>query len=213
MKFKNILFDLDGTLANSYEGVTNSVKYALEKMGIEVKNRDLLRVFIGPPLIHTFREKYGMSQQEGERAVDLYREYYTPKGVYENALYPGTETLLKYIEENGGESYVVTSKPQGFAETVVKSLNIDKYFKFIQGVSFDSCEVTKDILIKSVMEKFGMDKNDTVMIGDTRFDIVSANKVGITSIGVLHGFGGMRELTESRADIIVKDFSELKNIL
>ncbi len=211
MNFRHIIFDLDGTLVNSYYGITNSVKYALEGMDRVAEEREKLRKFIGPPLVHTFMKDYDMTREEGDRAVALYREYYTDKGINECELFPGIKELLEYLEKNGADMYIATSKPQKFTEAIIKNLGIDKYFRFVRGVSFSEAEAEKDFLIEDIIEKFGLDKKDAVMIGDTKFDIEAANRVGVTSVGVLYGFGGKEQLKES--DIIVKEVSELKNIL
>ncbi len=211
MRYKHIIFDLDGTLSNSYCGITNAVKYALEAMGIEVKSRKELKKFIGPPLIHTFMGSYGMNRSEGDRAVELFREYYTEKGVYENSLFEGEKELLSYIKSGGGKMYIATSKPQKFAETVLDFLKISDYFTFVRGVSFEEAETEKDMLIEDIINKFGLDKSETVMVGDTRFDIEGAKKAGVTAVGVLYGFGEMEEL--KKADATAETALQLKDIL
>ncbi len=213
MKFKHIIFDLDGTLSNSYYGITNGVSYALQKMGITPKNRSELRKFIGPPLVQGFMEYYGMSRQEGDRAVKLYREYYTDKGIYENELYEGIEDVLKYIEKNGGKMYIATSKPQKYTEIILKYLKIEKYFTYVRGVGFDTAEVTKDVLINDICEKFNLKKQETIMVGDTKFDISGAKNAGITALGVMYGFGTENQLRENGADIIVNTPIEMTEVL
>ena len=125
---KYLLFDLDGTLTDPGEGITNSVAYALRKFGIEVENRAELYKFIGPPLVNSFMEYYGFSREDAERALAYYREYFAPHGIFENEIYPGIAGMLERLDGAGKTLILATSKPQEFAKKILEHFEIDRYF-------------------------------------------------------------------------------------
>lgn len=213
LTYQNILFDLDGTLTDPFEGLANSVQYSLKKMGLQEPDRTSIRRFIGPPLIHSYMEFYGLSRTDAERAVAYYREFYTVKGLYQNRVYPGMESLLSALKQADARLFVATSKPQGFAEEVLRHFGLTPYFEHIEGVAIDNCEVEKAVLMQALLQKFLLDKKETAMVGDRKYDIQSANKVGICSIGILHGYGSRAEFEACGAKVIVKDSYALKDYL
>ena len=140
--YNTVLFDLDGTLTDSAPGIINSVKYALKKLNIEV-NEKTLNNFIGPPLINSFAKYYGMTQEESRNAVNIYREYFADKGMFENSVYPGIEDSLKKLKEAGKRLLVCTAKPEVFAETILKHFHLDGYFDYIGGSLMDETRTSK----------------------------------------------------------------------
>lgn len=207
-----ILFDLDGTLVNSEEGVTKSVRYALEKCGIiENDPKNLLR-FIGPPLIDSFTEFYGMSVEEATEAIKHYRVRYDEKGVYENEIMPGVENALKILKENGKKIALATSKPHIYAKEVLKSLNLDKYFDILVGAEFDGTRNDKAEVVKEVLAQAGECKSP-VMVGDRMYDILGAKKNNVPCIGVSFGFAPEGELEEYGAVKIADSTEELIEFL
>ncbi len=206
--FDTILFDLDGTLTDSYPGITNSVKYALNKMGYEIPSDERLREFIGPPLFDEF-SRMGMDKETAEAAVRAYREYYPEKGVFECTLIDGAEELLAELKRRGKYIALATSKPQVFAKMILKHFGIEKYFDFIGGASLDDKISTKEQVLRYVLEKTGADPAQCVLVGDRFYDIVGAHKAGMKCIAVLVGYGSRGEFEEHNADIICETLGDV----
>ncbi len=210
---KNIFFDLDGTLTDPAEGITNSVAYALSKFGIEVSDKKTLSCFIGPPLISAFMEYYGFTKENAEKALTYYREYFAPKGIFENAVIEGIPELLAELKAKGKRLYVATSKPEIFAIQILEHFGLDGYFDGIYGSTMDETRNTKDAVIAYALIESGADKNDTVMVGDRHHDIDGAKKNHMRSVGVLFGYGSREELEVAGTDEIAETVTELKEIL
>ncbi len=214
MGYHYILFDLDGTLTDPVVGITNSVMYALKKYGIEVSNRSELYKFIGPPLWDSFESYYGFSREEAKNAVEYYREYYREKGIYENSVYDGIEDLLKRLKEKNKILIVATSKPEVFAKQILVHFDIAKYFTYIAGSNLDGTRVKKGEIIKYALENCNItDLSKAIMIGDREHDIFGAKEVGISSIGVLFGYGDREELEKAGADFIVATVEDIGKVL
>lgn len=213
-KYGTFLFDLDGTITDSGIGVTNSVTYALKKYGIEVPDRSELFRFIGPPLIDSFMRFYGFSHEKAVEATDFYREYYREKGIWENSVYNGIPEILKSLSERGKRVLVATSKPEVFARQILEQHNIAKYFEFIAGANMDETRTQKDEVIKYALDTCGItDTSKVLMIGDTRFDIVGANKFNMDSLGVLFGYGSREEMESEGATYICETSKDLAELL
>lgn len=209
-----ILIDLDGTITNSKEGITKSVQYALRAMNIYIDDLDSLTKHIGPPLRNGFMEYYGFDEEKAERAVVKYREYYGEKGIYENEVYDGMESLLSRLKQAGKYLIVATSKPEELAVKVLESFHLEHYFDDICGATFDDRRASKDAVIKYAMEKNSITNLDrVVMVGDRKYDILGAKAVGIASIGVLYGFGSEEELRDAGADHIAATVDEIYDII
>jgi phosphoglycolate phosphatase len=188
--------------------------YALKKYGIEVKDKNELNKFIGPPLGDSFQKYYGFSSEEAKTAIEYYREYYTEKGIFENTLYDGIEALLKRIKDSGGIIILATSKPKIFAKRILKHFGMDRYFSYVIGSNLDGTMVKKYDIIKSAIESCQItDLSKAVMVGDRHYDIDGAKKSGIRSIGVLYGYGSRKELKEAGADFIAGSVEEIWDIL
>jgi len=203
---KYILFDLDGTLTQSEEGIINSIQYALGKMGMQENDRSRLMHFIGPPLATSFRNTYGMSKENADKAVAFYREYYAEKGIFECKVYEGLPKLLETLHDRLGRKLaVVTSKPQIYTGQILEHFDIAKYFSAVVGSELDGARTDKAELIAAALEKLGATPQETVMIGDRKYDIIGAEKNGVTTIGVMYGYGSMAELMDAGggADYIV----------
>lgn len=214
MKYKNIFFDLDGTLVDSFEGVTNGIYYSLKFYpNIPVPEREALRVFIGPPLYDSYEKYFGMDGKTATEAVAYCREYYAEKGVKENTVFDGMLDLLRRLKENGARVIMATSKPEVFALKIAEHTGMKPYFDFIRGASLDGSLLKKDDIIADVIEKNGMDKKDIVMIGDTLFDVEGARKNGIDCIAVAYGFGKAEELKASSAVAVADSVKELEELL
>lgn len=203
MKAKAALFDLDGTLTDSAEGIVRSAGYALEKLGIREEDPARLRRFIGPPLRSAFRDFYAVDEAKLDQAVAWYREYYVPRGMYENALYPGIPDMLDALRGGGLELYIATSKPQPMAERIAAYFGIDRYFEAIVGARMDETRSEKDKVIRHLIRtRRGGRKEGLVMVGDRMYDMEGAAAAGIPAIGAAWGYGGREELTASGAAAI-----------
>lgn len=208
------LFDLDGTLTEPGEGITNSVMYALDKFGIHETDREALYRFIGPPLLDSFMQFYGMPQAQAERAVAAYREYFSVKGLFENRVYDGVPALLQSLRDQGKTLAVATSKPEVFTLRILDKFDLSKYFHFVGAASLDSSRSQKADVIRHTLHLCGNPAPDTVvMIGDRKHDILGAAQNGIQSVGVLYGYGDRLELETAGADAIAQSVEQLRSIL
>ena len=209
-KYNVILFDLDGTLTDPGLGITNSVAYALKKRNIEVSDRTELYKFIGPPLLDSFSQFYGFSQDECMTAIEDYREYFKDKGIYENEIYEGIEEILEALKSSGKSIILATSKPEEFAIRILEYFKIDNYFDFVAGATMDGVRNKKADVINYAEEQIGVtDLSKVVMIGDRKYDILGAAQAGIDSIGVLYGYGDYQELKDSNATYIVENVEDI----
>ena len=211
--FQSILFDLDGTLTDAAPGITNSVKYALSKFGIDETDDNKLRKFLGPPLISSFMEFYGFSKEKAQKAVEYYREYFVPHGIFENEVYSGIPKLLQKLKADGKTLIIATSKPETFAVQIAEHFEIDSYFDLIAGSNLDNTRSKKAQVIEYALETLGiLDRAHAVMIGDREHDIKGAKKTGLRSIGVLYGYASPGELENAGADFTANSPEELYTI-
>ena len=203
---KYLLFDLDGTLTDSGEGIINSVIYALNSYGIHTEDRKSLESFIGPPLADSFMKYYGFDEFQAKEAVSRYREYFSVKGLFENRVYPGIPQMLQTLREKGFVLMVATSKPEEYTSRILEHFDLTKYFDFLGGATMDGTRAKKADVIRYVLETTGLINNleQVTMIGDRRDDILGARANGIRSIGVLYGFGTREELETAGADKIAE---------
>ena len=214
-KYKIVLFDLDGTLTDPGDGITNSVAYALKKYGIEVENKRDLFKFIGPPLYESFKMFYGFSEEQSREAIKYYREYYSDTGIYECKLYDGIKELLRILKNAGLKIVLATSKPDFFAVRVLEHYDILKYFDFVGGASEDEkTRGTKEAVLEYIFNEMKIENRENViMIGDRHYDINGAKEFSIDSIGVLYGFGTKEELENAGATYIANDTKAIEKIL
>lgn len=213
-----VLFDLDGTLTDSGEGITRCVEYALMKeFGIEVKDRSSLRIFIGPPLKEQFMSYAGLSEEEAERAVRAYRERYAETGIYENRLYGGIADLLKRLSAIGMRIGLASSKPTVYCERILTHFGIRRYFSTVVGSEMDGSRTKKSEVVAEALMRLHAEgireRQRVVLAGDRSYDIRGAREAGIASIGVTFGFGTRSELEEASPDVIVDSPQELLNVL
>jgi phosphoglycolate phosphatase len=213
-KYKVILFDLDGTISDPKVGIIKSLQFALQEMGIIEPEIDKLDCFIGPPIQVSFAEYYHFDEGQTLKAIDLYREIYKEKGMFENELYSDIPLLLKSLQEQGLTLVVATSKLTIFAEQILKYFNIDHYFQLIVGSNLDGTRTSKTEIIQYILNKYKeYNLSNFIMIGDRKYDIIGANNTEIDSIGVTYGFGSYEELSQSNPTYIAQNVNQLKNIL
>ncbi len=209
--YKNILFDLDGTLTDPKVGITKCVAHALEYFGIKVEDTDSLCDFIGPPLATMFAKRYGFDDSQCTKAIEVYRERFSTVGKFENTVYPYTERILKLLKDGGVRLFVATSKPEKFAVQILEHFGLDSYFERIRGIGMDEEKIEKDVVIQRVMTEYSLKPENTLMVGDRCFDIIGAHKNKISCVGVLFGYGDKDELQEHGADIIIDTNEDLFN--
>lgn len=211
MKQKAILFDLDGTLTDSGEGITKCVKLALDHFGIPFRSLDDLRVFVGPPLRESFL-RFGVPEDKIEEAIAVYRSRYTTVGKFENTPYPGIQELLEKLKAQGHRLFVATSKPETMSVEILDKFGLSGYFEAICGATLDQSRDTKSAVIAYLLNKIRGTK-DVVMVGDTTFDILGAAEHSIPTIGVSWGYGSVEEMKASGAVAIADSTDELLAML
>lgn len=210
-QYRYILFDLDGTLTDPQEGIINSIQHALKRYGIKKEDHELLH-FIGPPLHHSFTEIFGTEEKAFE-AVAVYREYYATKGIFENMVYAGMPELLNDLTADNKTLFVATSKPTVFAEQIIKHYNIAHHFKAVVGSNLDGSHTDKKEIIQTILDQIpGVDRNELLMIGDRKFDIVGAKHHRIDCAAVTFGYGTLEELQQEKPTHLVNTIEELRKL-
>ena len=208
---KTILFDLDGTLTDSGEGIINCVIPALKHFGLPVPPREELRVFVGPPLRDSFI-RFGVKPEDAEEAVAIYRKRYVPTGMFENTPYPGIHALLAALREAGHTLYVATAKPEEMATAILEKFQLAPYFHMICGASMDDTRDSKDKVIAYLLERTD-DASNAIMVGDTAYDVLGAAEHGIPTIGVSWGYGTVEDMEKAGAKAIVHSPAQLLDML
>ena len=211
-----ILFDLDGTLTDSGEGITKSVQYALSKQGIEEPDLENLRRFIGPPLIDSFENYYGFSREKAILARQIFNERYQPIGWKENTPYDGIEEVLKALQEEGKMLGIATSKPADTAERVLTYFGLREYFPVFCASPLNGIGGEKAGRIRAAIEDakaLGCEAKNVIMVGDTKFDVLGAHECNIPCVGVTWGFAVEGEFEACDTEFVVDTMDELLNVL
>lgn len=211
--YKYLLFDVDGTIIESGPGVENSYQYALDTLGykVKVKRKDI----IGPPIKQSMMEIYGLSEEDATKGLELYRERYDRIGKKdETFLYDGIDQVLKKCKEKGYFVATATSKPEYFTTFILDNLKVSQYIDFIGAATLDKSRSTKEAVIEYVLDSIGVeDKSQVLLIGDTKFDLIGAETIGIDALAVSYGYGTMDELKSYKSVYIAKDMKELEDYL
>lgn len=208
-RIKNVLFDLDGTLTDPAEGITNALMHAQRRLGMAVSPREALYVFIGPPLIETFMSEWGLTRAESEQALVYYREHFSTKGLFENVPYEGIGQALAELKEAGLRLFVATSKPEPLSLRILEHFDLLPYFEAVAGSTMDEQRTKKGEVIAYALQTFHLDPAETVMVGDRKHDVIGARENGLPCLGVLYGYGSREELTEAGAAALAADVGEL----
>lgn len=216
--FKYVLFDLDGTLTDPYEGISKSIRYALERLGEPEIDESEIPKFIGPPLKDGYMINLGFSEEKAIKALTFYRERYCVTGVYENKLHSGAKEILKSLKERGKTVILATSKPYDLSECVLEHFGISEYFDFLScAVLEDPGRNKKTDIVKYVLENLNIKTEEmlsrTVIVGDRHHDIGAAKDTGIFSVGVLVGFGDYAELKQAGADYIAETLFDVEKFI
>ena len=211
--YRTVLFDLDGTLTDPKEGITKSVAYALACFGIHVEDTDTLTPFIGPPLVDSFMERYGFPREKAQEAVEKYREYFAPTGIFENKVYEGIPELLAKLKEKGMTLALATSKTEVYASKITAKFALDQYLDEQCGSELNGDRIKKVDVIEECLKRIGAKKEETVMIGDKSHDVLGAKAAGVASIAVRWGYALPGELENAAPDAVAEDIDALYQIL
>ena len=207
-----ILFDFDGTLYDTVEGITKSVLYALHKHGMDAL-LEQLRCFAGPPLEDMFMEKFDVDRQSAEQLVRDFRERYVPIGLYESRAFPGMKDFLLSLRGAGKRLAVTTSKPQELAEKLLRREGLDAYFDGICGAGNNGEGNAKWQVIQRAIDALGAKREQCVLVGDTKYDVDGAIRCGIPCVGVRYGYAAEGELEAAGAISVAEDLDALREWL
>ncbi len=214
MKYNYVIFDFDGTVADTGEGILKSLQYSFEQMGREVPDLSDLKKFIGPPIHYSYVTFYGVAEEDVDRYITKYRERYRKIGIFECHIYDGMRETLEKLRTAGVKIGIASSKPVKLIHDVMNYLNLEEYFDAVVGVQFDDTKHPgKTDLVLQSMEKLGADKKSTLMVGDRYFDIDGAAGAGVDSVGVVYGYGSREEFMEHNATYIVDKPQEILDIV
>lgn len=209
-----VLFDLDGTLTDPGEGITNCVGYALRKFGVEPRSREELYPYIGPPLVPSFEKYHGLTHEQAQQALLYYRERFSTVGMFENKPYPGIAKLLERLRGDGYHLMVATSKPEEFTVQILDHFGLAQYFDFVGGNTLQESRPTKADVIRYVMEQNpGITADNALMVGDRHHDVDGATACGLRTVGVLYGYGDRAELEQAGAYAIAADLAQLESVI
>ena len=210
---KLVLFDFDGTVIDNSEGIFNCIRYSLQKLGLPVPEEAILRRFVGPSLFDSFRTYCEDDEAKAEQFVATYRERYAPVGFTECRLYDGMDALLRRLKAEGYRVAVCSGKPYDFVVKISKLLGLYDVFGGYFCPGFAPVNSDKAGLILAAVDHFGVTREETLMVGDRRFDIEAAKKAGVASLGVRYGFAEPNELENAGADEIVATVEDIVKVL
>ncbi|MBO4877619.1 MAG: HAD hydrolase-like protein [Ruminococcus sp.] len=210
--YRTVLFDLDGTLTDSREGVINCLRHASDVMGFDMPE-DTDR-FLGPPLQWSFRNLCGMDEEQSAEAVRVFRERYSTIGLFENRVYDGIPELLGRLRDNGISLHVATCKVDTYAERIMERFGLMQYFDIIGGAGIDGTRIEKHEVIDYVLSRAGItDRSSVLMLGDRLNDIAGAHRAGIDCLGALWGYGSREELESGGAELIADTPQQAADII
>ena len=208
-----VLFDWDGTVADTRPGIFNSVRYAIGQYGIADKPDDELRYFIGPPLYDGFEHVFGVSPELANELTDTYRVYYRDKGIFECNVYEGVGDLLRKLHDAGVKTAVVSSKPKEFLDRLVEHFGLADHLDAVVGPAMDNHNSNKTVLVNQALKELMLLSSTVAMIGDRHFDMEGAKAAGVNAVGVLYGYGTEEELCKAGADAICDQVADLRGFL
>jgi phosphoglycolate phosphatase len=212
-KYDVIAFDLDGTLSNPERGLIESFVYTFKKEGIPFSSREELKRFIGPPIYEEWQRVLGLTPEQSSHALDVFHEYYSVYGWWDNVIYPGVEEMLGQLRARGKKIVLATSKPEVFARKIMDLFGLSKYFDFIGGAETDKIRDKKWEVLEYSLKSINADPEKSIMVGDRFFDAEGARIVGIDSLGVMYGHGTEEEINSSGFNYIAKTVEDIVRIL
>lgn len=210
---EHILFDLDGTLTDPADGITGSVAYALKHLGHPPAPRKELERFIGPPLDEAFGGFYGFDAKKIEKAVELFREYFSETGIWENEVFLGIPEMLAALRGQGKTLHIATSKPTVFAKQILARFNLAEFFTIVEGSPLTHNGLPKGQVVEAVLKAGGISPKNSIMVGDRRHDVAGAHQNHLPAVGVLFGYGSREELQAAGADYIAESVPALQSLL
>ncbi len=214
MRYNTVVFDFDGTVADTAQGIFESVQYALRKMELLPAPIETLRRFIGPPLPYSFQEYVGLSGSDVQTAVSFYRENYGDQGKFKLYFYEGIPELMLSLRQQGVRTCLASAKPDRFIQQILDHFDARSWFDCAEGMPLQEQSADKSGVIRDVVKGVGSDLDDRVlMVGDTKFDMIGAKELGIDALGVLYGYGSAEELASSGADYIVRSPMDILSIV
>ena len=208
-----VLFDWDGTVADTRPGIFNSVRYAIGQYGIADRPDDELRYFIGPPLYDGFEHVFGVSPELANELTDTYRVYYRDKGIFECNVYDGVGDLLRELHDAGVKTAVVSSKPKEFLDRLVEHFGLAEHLDAVIGPAMDNHNSNKTVLVNQALKELMLLPSTVAMIGDRHFDMEGAKAAGVNAVGVLYGYGTEEELCAAGADAVCEQVADLRGFL
>lgn len=211
-QFSNLIFDLDGTLTNPQEGILQSLRYAFKLLEFNELPDFVPSEFIGPPLHHCFQKVYHLNEKDTEKAITYFREYYGSKGLYENYPYEGISELLSVLADTGKSIYIATSKYMKYAWEIVRHFELDKYIIDLKGADYKGSKHKSD-LIDEILSGYRLNSEESLMIGDTVYDINGARKAGISVLSVGYGFTSKEKLVENNPDFYADTVDDMAELL
>lgn len=213
MLFSNYIFDLDGTLTDSRQGIFNSLVYALQQLGYNEIPASLPKGFVGPPLQKGFETIFGMNRNEVKQAVNLFREYYNDKGWKENIPYDGIIDMLSELSQSNVSVFVATAKFEEYSNRIIKHFDLDTYIQKLYGANYEEKKTGKTHIIERAVIDNNLDTESTVVIGDTHFDINGAKELNLKSIAVGYGFSDAEDLKKLEPDYFVEEVEDLYQLI
>lgn len=208
-----VLFDWDGTVADTRPGIFNSVRYAIGQYGLPDRPDDELRYFIGPPLYDGFEHVFGVSPELAIELTDTYRVYYRETGIFECNVYDGVGDLLRELHDNGVKTAVVSSKPKEYLDRLVEHFGLADRLDAVVGPAMDNHNADKTVLVNQALKELMLLPSTVAMVGDRRFDMEGAKAAGVSAVGVLYGYGTEEELCRAGADAICEQVVDLRGYL
>lgn len=187
-RYEAVVFDVDGTLLDTTEGVLNSVKYAMREKSLVIPSDECLRSFIGPPIQNSFAKLYGIEGKELQELTDLFRDRYKSTELLKAKPYDGIFEVLNNLRNAGIKIGIATYKREDYAITLLKHFGFDKYTDVMHGADNNNVLKKKDIIELCLKEMGVEDYKRTVMIGDSDNDAIGADHIGIEFVGVTYGF-------------------------
>ena len=209
-KYLNIIFDLDGTLIDTGEGIINAIYYCIAQRNMKTIDKRTAKSFVGPPLVESFAKVFNLTKKEATECARVFRVYYAEKGKFESKPYDGIIELLTRLNKLGCRLFVGTSKPTVFAKDIIDNCQLTKLFVDIQGSNLDNTLSKKSEVIDYLVNKYRLEREDTIMVGDKHNDIEAAKKAGIDSLGVLYGYGGKTEIKGAKPTYIAETVEDIE---
>ncbi len=214
LQYTTLLFDLDGTLTDSEEGIVKCVRHSLKALDIEENDAAVLRSFIGPPLTVSYKQIYGFTEEQSTIAIDIFHERFDAVGKFENRPYDGIHELLEQLKNAGFRLMLATSKPEHFARQIMAHFALENYFDVICGADEMNGRSEKHDVIQEILRAHPhLNRDNAIMIGDRKYDVEGAAFCGLDCVGVTYGFGGRDELIAAGAKYIVDTVTQLGVLL